>query len=170
MPLRAGACVHLPDSSGKAHLAVLLTDPIGNPPRGIFVNFESRDQFCSDQTVILAGGHNFIRHQTAVVYQGTRVERIDKIEKAIADPHNPVNLHHSEPYCSDELLQTLREGLLKSPFTPKKHKAVPKNSLSSRSYLHTARYLPIATAPGVKRRLGKAKVKSKKATPSARQK
>lgn len=120
--LKAGACVYLPDESGKNHLAVLLTDPEdGNPRRGLFVNFESLDQY-SDQTVVLSEGHSFIRRPTCVRYPGARILDIDQVERAILNRRYPhINLHDSEPYCSSDLLEILRNGLLTSRRCPIKY-------------------------------------------------
>lgn len=122
MPLRAGACIVVRDSSNIDRLAILLTDPEGNRPSAVVVVLEPRDQF-SDETVILTNEHRFFRqHNYCVRYRGAVLVDVSELENGIANPGDSRSLHNTEPYCSEELLRALRQGLLDSRATPLKYK------------------------------------------------
>jgi len=103
-------------------LYVLITNPEGSPSRGLFVTLEPLDYASSDRTVELCGEHDFIRTPMAVVYPGVKAMYIAELEIAIADPYQSVYLHRREPTCTPELLATLRDGLMRSPFVAPKYK------------------------------------------------
>ena len=121
MALIAGSCI-IYRRDGRSYLLVLLTNPEGNPRKGLFVGFEDFDSAMSDQTVILCGEHDFIRTTMAPVYRAARVFNVDNIEAEINDPNSNVSLHQREPLCSTELLNILSEGLMSSPEVAPKYR------------------------------------------------
>jgi hypothetical protein len=67
----------------------------------------------TDKTLILhPGDHPFIHHPSSVHYSTARWFRIDAISRAIREGH--CSLQHD---MSCDLLQRVREGLIKSQFT-----------------------------------------------------
>lgn len=120
MSLRAGMCITIVgEKSRLPHLFVILTEPVGNPPSAVAVNFTSQKDN-SDNTVVLTEGHAFIKKPTVVNYAAARIVNCEALENSIHDINTQTSFHHRERQCSNELLQTLREGLRKSPFTPNK--------------------------------------------------
>lgn len=117
MPINAGACLHLSTDS-RRHLWVVLTEPEGDPLRVALVNLTSHKPGI-DETVILEGGHSYIKHKTVVQYARAKVYEVWKLERIIAADLT-VRHRHDMP---EDLLKIIREGVAKSRFTPPKVKA-----------------------------------------------
>lgn len=116
MSLHAGMCINIVGQIYKRpHLFVLLTEPVGNPPSAVAVNFTSLREN-SDTTVVLTEGHSFITKPTVVNYREAMIVNCDRLERQIHDINSQTTFH-KESQCSDDLLRTLQEGLRKSPFT-----------------------------------------------------
>ena len=116
MSLHAGMCITLlGEISMRPHLFVILTEPVGNPPSAVAVNFTTQ-RANSDTTVVLTEGHSFIVNPTVVNYAKAMIVNCDRIESQIHDMNSQTSFH-KESQCSDDLLRTLQEGLKKSPFT-----------------------------------------------------
>ena len=118
MKIEAGDCFHL-SNDGISHLWVALSDPFGNPPEIVLVNFTD-ERNTPDKTVVLTSGHTFITKPTAVNYPQIRVVNAAKLSAAVdAD----ISIRHRHG-CSADLLNMLREGVFNSPFTPQKYKNI----------------------------------------------
>jgi hypothetical protein len=73
-------------------------------------------RFDRDQTVILQpGDHPFITHQTAVLYGDSRIVDGRRIDSMIRD--GTALAHQS---CPAETLKLIQQGVLSSPYTPRK--------------------------------------------------
>lgn len=100
------------------HLWILLTDPDPSTNLAVIVSVTSLKSY-SDKTVVLKkGDHPYLTHSSVVSYGHAREYRVDKIEKMIASGW-PL----CDP-CSDELLKAVQDGLLASPHTERRLKAV----------------------------------------------
>jgi len=103
-------------SEPKPHLWIVITDPIGNPPTVAIVPLRTKRRH-SDTTVVLdVGDHPFIRHPTVVHYSDLQVVRVSAILRCIRDRHAQL-----VEDVSEELLERIRNGLERSPFTVKAH-------------------------------------------------
>jgi hypothetical protein len=120
MALTAGSCI-VSRRDGRSYLSILLTNPEGNPRRGLFVSLEHYDTAFSDSTVVLNGEHDFIRTTMAAKYQNTRVLDVDELERQIAHPNIDICAHDREPQCTPELLTRLQDGIQNSPFVAPKY-------------------------------------------------
>lgn len=95
------------------HLWVVLWGPAGAADAYLVVSLSTLRRH-SDRTVILrAGDHPFIQHDTCAVYADARRTTADKLRHALAHGEAVAR----EP-ASAELLETLRAGFLRSPYTP----------------------------------------------------
>ena len=111
--IRAGRALLFRESPKQTfHLFFILTDPDGSPPRVVAVMVRTATKF-TDETVLLEpGDHPFINRTSSVHYSSANVFRVNRLQKGF-----------EERYCylkedmSQELLERVREGLAKSPFT-----------------------------------------------------
>jgi hypothetical protein len=113
MKLELGDCVFIESRQTlEKHLFVIITEPSGEPPTALVVNFTTyRPHF--DQTTILdVGEHSFIKRKSLVNYMRAGIANISNLESRIDCDRT---LLHREK-CSPELLQRIREGVLKSRF------------------------------------------------------
>ena len=97
------------------HLWIILTDPA---PDCIMVNLTTL-RADRDQTVVLhPGEHPFVKHSTAVFYADSQIVTLDHVNSLLARgqalPHQP---------CPPATLQLIQQGILASPFTPRKVQA-----------------------------------------------
>lgn len=116
MSLHAGMCITIVGEKSKLpHLFVLLTEPVGDPPSAVAVNFTTQREY-SDTTIILTNEHSFINKPTVVNYAKAMIVNCDILENQIHDMNSQTSFH-KERQCSNDLLNKLREGLRKSPFT-----------------------------------------------------
>jgi hypothetical protein len=104
-----------PGGFGKAHLWIAVTDPQTADSQVVIVSLTTL-RFDRDQTVILQpGDHPFVTHQTVVLYSDSRIVDSRRIDAMIQDgtalAHQP---------CPAQTLQLIQQGLLSSPFTPRK--------------------------------------------------
>ena len=100
---------------GKSHLWIAVTNPQPDDPQVVIVSLTTL-RFDRDQTVILqTGDHPFITHQTVVLYSDSRMvdaRRIDAmIQDGTAAGHRP---------CPAQTLKLIQQGVLSSPYTPRK--------------------------------------------------
>lgn len=119
MKIEAGDCFHL--SNGGKHLWVALSDPFGDPPGIILVNFTD-ERNTPDKTVVLNDGHSYITKPTAVNYPMIRAVDARKLSAAV-DADISIRHRHS---CASDLLAKIRKGVFDSPFTPNKYKKLCK--------------------------------------------
>ncbi|MEK6283162.1 MAG: hypothetical protein AABN95_22630 [Acidobacteriota bacterium] len=115
-----GTCILLPKPGGDIkHLWIVLTEAEGDPPQVVIVNLTTRKQGTIDTTcVLMPGDHEFVKSETTVHYMDARLapaQPLSQIAK-LADYD-----FHAD--CSRGLLRRIQQGLLDSPFTPKKIKA-----------------------------------------------
>ncbi|MGH7459462.1 MAG: hypothetical protein ACREMA_00345 [Longimicrobiales bacterium] len=97
----------------RGHLWIVLTEPFDDPQTIIIVNFTT-NRAGADQTVVLeTGDHPFISHSTVVSYADAKLIKVATLQALVSAG---LSTFHSD--CSEELLQLLREGLLRSSFTP----------------------------------------------------
>ena len=121
--LKAGDTFLLPPQANVIeHLWVVLTDP-DTDGNAICANITSEDP---DHTVeLFLGDHPFINHPSVVRYRDARPINIKVVVAAIEgkiDRGGMVCRSHQP--CSVPVLVRIRKGLLDSPHTPKKIKAV----------------------------------------------
>lgn len=115
--LEIGTCFTLLSRNRDPHLFVLLTEPSGKPLGSVVVNLTSyKSDFESDTTVVLEEGHSFIKKKTVVNYRQAHFIDVTQLEAKLKDPDDQASLH-KEQICSQEFLEKLQQGLLKSPNT-----------------------------------------------------
>lgn len=103
---------------GVPHLWIVVTEPAGNPAEVAVVGLSSEGPG-KDMTVRLGpGDHPFIRKPTIVFYPDAHLRPVQEIVNAV---RNADATFHDD--CSEDLLETIRQGLLDSPFTPRRLKA-----------------------------------------------
>lgn len=103
---------------GAPHLWIVVTEPDGASPEVAIVSLSS-DAPGKDATVKLGpGDHPFIWKPTIVFYPDTRLMAVHVIEDEV---NNARATFHED--CSEDLLETIRQGLLTSPFPPRRLKA-----------------------------------------------
>jgi hypothetical protein len=120
--LKIGDCIFLepPGKYSISHLWLAITEPYGDPLKVIIVSLTTQRDG-SDTTVLLeAGDHPFVTHSTVVFYADAREVEVNLLERLVALDGRRL---HDEP-CSDELLTSIRDGLLESSFTPRKIKTL----------------------------------------------
>jgi hypothetical protein len=123
MKVYAGRTFMYPDG-GIPHLWIVVTEPSGTPPEVAIVSLSSANKG-KDPTVRLGpGDHPFIRKPTIVFYPDTRLIAVGVIESEVASAH--ATFHDD---CSEALLQAVREGLLASPFTPRRMKSYGRDRI-----------------------------------------
>ena len=104
---------------GVEHLWIILLDP---DPSGdtIIVNATTKKEYHNDLTVILrAGEHPFITQDSIILYAQSKLSNVKMIDKGI-------NTGLVKPYpapCSPEMFARIKQGLLESPYTPRKLKS-----------------------------------------------
>jgi hypothetical protein len=102
---------------GIPHLWIVVTEPSGTPAEVAIVSLTS-DRPGKDPTVRLGSAdHPFIRKPTVVFYPDTRIMAVAAIEGEV---NNAGATFHDD--CSEGLLERVRQGLLNSPFTPRRLK------------------------------------------------
>jgi hypothetical protein len=95
------------------HLWVVLWGPAGAADAYLVVSLSTLRRH-SDRTVILqAGDHPFVQHDTCAVYADARRTTAAKLRQALANREAIAR----EP-AGAVLLERLRSGLLRSPYTP----------------------------------------------------
>jgi hypothetical protein len=105
-------------AGGAPHLWIVVTEPDGVPPEVVVVSLSSAAPG-KDATVKLGpGDHPFIWKPTIVFYHDTRLMPVHVIEDEV---NNARATFHDD--CSENLLETVRQGLLNSPATPRRLKA-----------------------------------------------
>lgn len=115
MRIYAGRTMLRPDHSrSREHLWVILTEPSGKPATVAAVNFTSNGP-AKDQTVRLApGDHPFIGKDTVVFYAIAQILTTQELEEEVREGRSTFHVD-----CSEDLLQTVRDGLQASAFTPR---------------------------------------------------
>jgi len=112
--IQPGDTFLLPKSpNATEHLWIVLTGPHGTPPQAVMVNITTQ-RLHSDTTVVLdRGDHPFVRHPSVVNYADARMVAADALRNAVDS-----GSFRSHARCSEELLEKIRAGLLRSPYTP----------------------------------------------------
>lgn len=114
MRLELGDCIFIESRQTlQKHLFVIITEPGGDPPTALVVNFTTHRPNFDDTTILDVGDHSFIKRKSLVNYARAAVADINKVEDRLAGDRT---LLHREK-CSPELLQKIREGVLNSPHT-----------------------------------------------------
>lgn len=90
----------------------------------IMVNFTSRRPPCDDSCIVRPGEHSFVTADTIVEYR--RLLEFGEMTAALIDPGRVTRRY--EP-VSDELLRRIREGAVKSKFTPRRAKGIIQAAL-----------------------------------------
>jgi hypothetical protein len=107
--LRPGDTFH---SELDGHLWVVLTEP-DDSGRIVCVNFTTRQAWSDSTTVCQAGEHRFFAHETVVAYRYAQRYATKTVEKYL----KAGTFTAKEP-CSAALLKKVRDGALRSDFTP----------------------------------------------------
>ena len=94
------------------HLYLVLSDPASPDDSVVAVMLRTAKSFTDDTVVLHPGDHPFIRHPTAVQYSTAECFRVKRLIKAIQQGQC-----HLKEDMSEELLDRVRDGLLRSPFT-----------------------------------------------------
>jgi len=93
------------------HLHIVISPVING--KVLLVNVTSK-KFDSDDTCVLSvGDHNFIRHDSVIVYADAIAADISLMEKAILD-----QTFKPQPPVSDAVLKRIQEGTVKSDAFP----------------------------------------------------
>ncbi|MGA2740145.1 MAG: hypothetical protein ABSG65_22225 [Bryobacteraceae bacterium] len=97
------------------HLWIVVTEPAHDTHICVIVNITTLRN-SQDQTVALnAGDHPFINHPSSVRYSDAQLADEQRL---LADIAAGTARHHRP--CSPKLLRLVQDGMLASPFTPKK--------------------------------------------------
>lgn len=125
MKVYAGRTFMRANAPGQTpHLWIVLTEPSGDPATVAVVNLTSEAPD-KDTTVRLSrGDHAFIRKPTVVFYAMGDILKVSDIE---ADVQAARATFHDD--CSEDLLETVRQGALDSTFTRRRLKAYLKDRL-----------------------------------------
>lgn len=104
------------------HLWVVLTDP-DDDDMAVCVNITEKRLYSDTTIVLVAGDHPYVRKASVANYPDAQLLDMGRVSEALeADAKSFVCKSHRP--CSGELLEKLRNGLLRSPHTPKQVKAV----------------------------------------------
>ena len=104
----------------KLHLFVVVCDAAGNPLTILAVPFNTVTSTTDTTLVLEPGEHPFINRKTAVSFDllmEIEVDKLDKLEQLSALGQGSKFQRHSP--TSDNLLQRIVDGALKSDLTPK---------------------------------------------------
>ena len=116
------------------HLFILLTDPVGPPQQVLIVSVTSfvRGRALDPACILHAGDHEFITHDSYVLYSRCRIERISTLNDGIRSrqfvPKFPVR---------QEIFDQIVEGLSASRQTPR-HAGTFYQDYLSLALMHTA--------------------------------
>ncbi len=112
--------IDLPSPDSK-HLFFVLTQPFGEPPVVIMVNISTvRGLRFEDHTTILdCGDHPYITHRSFVAFDYARKIRVDVIEQKINEGSTQLM-----DDLSDDIVQRILEGFLRSSRTPSDLKSI----------------------------------------------
>lgn len=111
--MQAGdAFMILDEGGGKEHLHVLLTSP-SETEEVVTTCICSRTRRSETLTLLNVGDHPFIRHESYVAYNFSKVRTCSAIVSAIARGEA-----RPQARASDQLLARMRQGLLDSDFAP----------------------------------------------------
>ena len=105
-------------AGGVPHLWIVVTEPDGTPPEVVLVSLSSHGPGKDDTVKLGPGDHPFIWKPTIVFYPDTRLMAVDVIEHEV---NNGRASFHDD--CSEDLLETVRQGLLASPFPSRRLKS-----------------------------------------------
>lgn len=113
--LRAGDTFLLPKfQGGYDHLWIILLDPEPSSGTTIMANMTSwKFPYQDSTTVLTAGEHPFIKHDSIVNYGDARTVDAAKIEQSFK-----IGIGSPQQRCSAQLLQKIQSGLMVSPRTP----------------------------------------------------
>jgi hypothetical protein len=103
----------LPKSSDDPeHLWVVVTppDPGG---KAVCVNITTAYPYSERTTLIQAGEHPFVKHESVVRYSDAKLLDLNLVQKAL-DCHQTTYIAKQHQPCSSPLLKKVQEGLLKS--------------------------------------------------------
>lgn len=119
MPLKCGDTVQmLLGHPTIPHLWILVTEPDPQTKLAVIVSVTTLRGHSDTTLVLHKGDHPFIIRPSIVSYTDAREYRVDKIEQRIAD-----GWPKCDP-CSTDLLRQIQDGLLASPYTALRIKAV----------------------------------------------
>lgn len=124
MPVWPGETFLLPKPGHDTpHLWIVLTEPDEQvPPHVAIVNLTSFREGADTTVVLATGDHPFIRHHTVVYYGDLLVapaqKLVDAVRAGIATRHDDL---------TDDILERVREGVFRSPFTHGDMKAYCRN-------------------------------------------
>jgi hypothetical protein len=98
----------------SGHLWLVVAELFDSPTKIVIVNLTTKREG-SDTTVILKlGDHPFVKHDTVVNYSDARIfskdDLIAKIER---------KFFSTDKIFAENILRTIQQGLLISPYTPK---------------------------------------------------
>ena len=97
------------------HLWVIVTEPNPDDWLCVIVSVTTLRNNC-DQTVTLRrGDHPFVTHDSAISYTDAMIVDVRSLDAEVA-----AGRASSNSACSADLLELVQNGLLASPFTPKK--------------------------------------------------
>jgi hypothetical protein len=110
----------------KSHLFVIILECEDQIGQTIIVNIQSAQGKFDPTTILRAGDHDFVDHDSYVVYRRARIITYAELEQKVKS-----GLAKSKQPLTGEVFQRLCEGLLKSPFTPMEVRDMYENYLYS---------------------------------------
>src|SRR3990170_6466696 len=106
------------DGQQEGHFFFVLLDPFGPDHTTLIVpHCTIRAGFCDSTCVLRAGNPPFLASDSYIDYRYADIKSADDIEKDIARGRARVS-----DTISEALLQTIRDGILASPFTKRRIK------------------------------------------------
>ena len=96
------------------HLWVIVSDPLENPERFVFVNRTSHKDGKDESCVLVPEDHPFITHKTIISYARAKCASVEQLS-AIRDAHEM----YLEKPVKDDVLSRIRSGMMKSQHSPR---------------------------------------------------
>ena len=96
----------------KPHLWIVLTDPTPHPGHVLVVMVVTQKPHSDTTTVLRAGNHPFIKHDSCVNYSTARTMSVTSIERLLKDGDAQL-----KSPLAPQLLTVVRQGLITSDFT-----------------------------------------------------
>ena len=99
------------------HQWVIVTEPIPETGLAVIVNITTLQPHSDKTTIIAAGEHPYVTHDSVAFYGDAQIVDVRLIEKGIKVANKYI--WQLAP-CDAKLLQKLQSGIIKSPHTKKK--------------------------------------------------
>jgi hypothetical protein len=104
--MKAGDTFFLAGGAADRHLRVIISDPVIDPERVLFVSMTSYDVTKEDVCLLVVGDHPFVKHKTCIAYGDAREAPLE----ALIQLRDAGQIRPSVA-VSPELLDRIRRGV-----------------------------------------------------------